>query len=176
MWSLNRGGFHIPMGSAAARARGEDLAEELLVLGQALLPEPRARMDVGSGSLVPCRCAQSWILGWLWGGAFPLAGEVQGRARILEEALEPLAQFLLCLKFSLQPSFFLQIHPGIYCFSFLQPAPDFWAALPQEGAFGRLGGSCHASKHPSGILPAGAAGFSRGRFRAELPRGPWPAR
>lgn len=99
--------------------------------------------------------AGSWSrTGRVWGGAFPLAGEVQGRARILEEALELFAQFLLCLEFSLQPSFFLQIHPGIYCFCFLRPAPDFWAALPQEGAFGRLGGSCHASKHPSGILPA----------------------
>lgn len=71
-----------------------------------------------------------------------------------EEPLELFAEFLLCFKFSLQPGFFLQIHPGVYCFSFLLPALDFWAALPQEGAFGRLTGSCHASKHPSGMLPA----------------------
>lgn len=116
---------------------------------------------MGSGSLIPCQCAESWILEqdsmgmgrsltpWL-GGCREEPGSWKGH----EEALELFAEFLLCLKFSLQPNFFLQIYPGIYCFSFLLPAPDFWTALPQERAFGRLRGSCHASKHLSGMLPA----------------------
>ena len=64
---------------------------------------------------------------------------------------------LLFFKLALQPNFFLQIHPAIYCspcFSFLLPASDFWPALPQEGAFGRRGGSCHANKRSSGSCPA----------------------
>lgn len=136
---------------------GRKLQEELLVLGQALL------QSLGRGwmwALAPCQCAElDPGAGQDRCGEEPssLPGEVQGRAGSWEgheEALELFAEFLLCLKFSLQPSFFLLIHPGIYCFSFLLPAPDFWAALPQEEAFGRLRGCCHASKHPSGIILA----------------------
>jgi len=73
------------------------------------------------------------------------------------EALELFSEVLLFFKLALQPSCFLQIHPAIYCspcFSFLLPGSDFWPAFPQEGAFGRRGGSCRASECPSGSLPA----------------------
>lgn len=153
---MNRDCFCIPVGSAVAWARGEDIAGRALGAGPGSAPEPRARMDVGSGSLTPCQCAELHPgAGRDRCGQEPsLAGEAQGSCEGHEEALELFAEFQPCLKFCLQPSFFLLIHPGIYCFSFLLPAPDFWAALPQEEAFGRLRSSCHASKHPSGILPA----------------------
>lgn len=125
-------------------------------------------MDVSSGSLVPVT-VQSWILEQPGG-----AGEVQeepGSWKGHEQALELFAEFLLCLKLSLQPSFFLQIHPGIYCSSFLLPAPDFWAALPQAGTFGRLRGSCHASRIPQ--EPSQLRWVQPGPVLGRAAPGPW---
>lgn len=150
------------------------------MLGQAVLQSP-GRMAVGSGCLVPCQCAEldpgagqdpvgRSLPPWL-GRCREEPGSWKGH----EEALELFAEFMLCLKFSLQPSFFLQIHPGIYCFSFLLPAPDFWAALPREGAFGRLRGCCHASKHPSGALPA-SCWIQPGPVPGRAAPGPWAER
>lgn len=65
---LSRDCFCIPMGSAAAWARGEELAGRALGAGPGCAPEPRARMDVGSGSMIPCQCAQS-RMGRVRGGA-----------------------------------------------------------------------------------------------------------
>lgn len=48
-------------------------------------------------------------------------------------------------------SILLFIAPLVSPFCY-QP-PDFWPALPQEGAFGKQEGSCHASERPSGSLP-----------------------
>lgn len=85
---------------------------------------------------------------------FPLLGRCRGELQPWEEDG---SCALSCCFSSSSLSGFFQIHPVIYCspcFSFLLPAFNFWAALPQEGAFGRREGFCHASKHPLGSLPA----------------------
>lgn len=134
----------------------------------------RAPGEDGSGLWLPgsCQCAEldPGVAQEGVGRSFP---SLLGRCRKSQGPGRAANRLWSCLQNSCfassspQPSFFLQIRPGIYCSSFLLPCPDFWAVLPLEETFGRLRGSCHASKHPSGTLPA-SVGFSQGRFQADL--------
>lgn len=92
-----------------------------------------------------------------------------------EEALELFAEFLLCLKYSLQPSLFCRSILGFIASLFCYQPPISGLLFLKKGP---LAGS-EAPAMPANIPQEcfqPPAGFSRGRFRAELPQGPWPVR